>query len=110
MDGRCSYNRVESERLVQKHLLKTLIEEEHCGLHTAVDQYPKRLCELHTVQMRSQVDRECNWIGEPRCDNAILLDVLANSHGTEHSTDEDIDAAPYDHVHYLHRVSGGVLG
>ena len=33
-----SYNKVGSERLIQKHLLETLTEEEHCNLHIAVDQ------------------------------------------------------------------------
>ena len=110
MEARVSYNKVEGERLVIKHRIKTLTEQEHCSLHTVVDQYLKRMCELRTIQMRPQLDRAGNWIGKPRYDNAMLIHALANSRGTEHSTDEDIDAVPYDHVHYLHRVSGGVLG
>ena len=50
-----SYNQVEGERLVQKHLLKTLTEEEHCSLHTVVDQYLKRLCELRSAHNSSEV-------------------------------------------------------
>ena len=36
--------------------------------------------------------------------------LLKNLTEEEHLTDEDTDAVPPDHVHYLHRVSGGVLG